>query len=106
MQSTDAGLVLRARSRGGCHGAKFIALRLKMPAGELRVDQFGIAGRLLDSPADGQVIVRNQCMFHRPAMRRRLSNGITKLGEPIRRAHPPADREGCGRRAGTGRNLR
>jgi NADPH-dependent curcumin reductase CurA len=56
---------------------------LEVPDGIPREDQFGVTERMLPPPTSGQILVRNHFMSIDPAMRPRLSNGTTKVGEPI-----------------------
>lgn len=53
------------------------------PVGMPRPDQFRIAERTLGPPGPGEIIVRNAFLSVDPAMRPRLSNGVTPLNAPM-----------------------
>lgn len=56
---------------------------LVRPEGMPTVEQFAVVERELASPQEGEFLVRNDYMSIDPAMRPRLSNGTTAIGQPI-----------------------
>lgn len=56
---------------------------VRQPHGLPREDDFEIATAVLREPEPGELVIRNHYMSVDPAMRPRLSNGMTKLGEPL-----------------------
>jgi NADPH-dependent curcumin reductase CurA len=56
---------------------------LVRPEGMPSLEQFAVVERELASPCAGEFLVRNEYMSIDPAMRPRLSNGTTAIGQPI-----------------------
>jgi NADPH-dependent curcumin reductase CurA len=56
---------------------------VRRPKGLPKVEDFAVVPVALGDPEPGQILIRNHYLSLDPAMRPRLSNGVTALGEPI-----------------------